>query len=122
MISGRKWPAIDLMTLYTKGGTEQWNKFLARIESENNVLELEKTLYGIQAGMNDLVKDKLNTPKICVWYLRLFKSLEKSAKRIYKKMYPNPIDLNDHSYGMKAIEIKRKRDVAFENFIRRSSF
>lgn len=86
----RKFEAINLLELRAKGGTQKWNEFLTRCDQNDDEYALGRTLYGIQAGMDDLAKQKLNTPEICEWYARLHRSLEQTAKGIFRRKYKHP--------------------------------
>jgi hypothetical protein len=122
---GRKWPAIDIMRLYERGSTDAWNKFLQIIQDRQDVEGLKKTLYGIQAGMADAVKAGLVTDEINLWFVRMQRSLEMTAKRIFRKKYPHPLDnpLNAGDADALAIKsVKQARDQEFERFLREASF
>ena len=55
-IPHRKWPSIDILSLYSKSETAAWNQFLYQALKKQDVEILKKTLYGVQAGMADAVK------------------------------------------------------------------
>lgn len=123
----RRWPAIDLMKLFTGGHSLKWNDYLTRCDRTGNLDDLMKTLYGIQAGMDDLVKAKMTSEKINQLFLRLQASIENTARRIIKRRIPSPLD---HGSGvtltakekLELIGIKRRRDAEFEKFVRKASF
>lgn len=119
----RRWPAIDLMKLYTQSDHKKWNTILTRCHKSHDVLYLQKTLYGIQAGMDDLAKQKLNDEKINLFFIRLQRSIYNTAKKIFREKYPHPLDdpMNKDLYG-KELENKRSRDREFEKFIINSSY
>lgn len=121
--AGRKWPSIDLLKLQARGGAEGWNALLTRCLETSDVETVKKTLYGIQAGMADLEKARLADEKVRLLFIRWQKSLENTAKAIFRKKYPNPCDnplkAKDYLY---ALEAKRVRDQAFEKFLREASF
>lgn len=73
---------------------------------------LGKVMYGLQAGMTELAKAKLNTPKIDEWFCRLTKSIEITARKIDRKLNPNPLDdsRNAGKFGQNTLAEKRKRD------------
>lgn len=135
----RKYEAIDLMKLYTLGSANGWNQELTKLYEKHDINGLAKLLYRIQAGMTDLAKKKLNTEEIDVWFARLTRSIEKTAKQIIKDQNPMPgdakaIDLSmgkalhqemRHDrvrYHKDPLEAKRARDQALADFLRRSSF
>jgi hypothetical protein len=119
----RKWPAIDLIKLYTAGNTTEWNDWLTLCLANQNLNELSKRLYGIQAGMDDLVKQKLDTEDLRYWFVRLQRSIEKTAKKIFRQKWPNPCDDPYLAKSHKSFrDVKRKRDKALEDFLRGSSY
>ena len=130
MSDTRKYPGINLLDLYAKSGIEKWNEFLTTCLANNDINELIKVLYGIQVGMRDLSIQGLNTDKVTQWFIRLQRSLEKTAKQIIQKKYPFPND--DPKYKFKTLDTKkmaeatlqakRKRDQELNKFIKRSSF
>ena len=137
----RKYEAIDLMKLYTKGSSNGWNQELSKLYSAHDLNGLGKLLYRIQAGMDDLAKKKLNTEQIDVWFMRLTASIEKTARKIIREQYPMPGDAKpiDLSMGKKVLqekryqnkylkmhkdplEAKRARDSALADFLRNASY
>lgn len=127
MISGnrtdRRWPSIDLLELKAKSSASSWNKLLSDALIREDIMLLQKLLYGIQAGMSDAAKNKHNTRDIVDLFIRLQRSIENTAKKIYRKRFPNPCD--DPFLAGKFLdrrEAKRKRDAEFERFIRGASF
>jgi hypothetical protein len=119
----RKYPAIDIVELYSKGHYHHWNSFLTSCYRNHDVERLKAALYGIQAGMTDAVDKKVSSAELGVFFIRLQRSLEQTAKKIFREKYPHPADdpLTAQFYT-KHLEAKRKRDRAFEDFIRESSF
>ena len=63
---------------------EKWNLWLARCYETCNINELAKVRYSLQAGMDDLVKKKMVTDKIAIFFARTLRSIEKTAERIIK--------------------------------------
>lgn len=131
MTLNRKWESIDLMTLYAECSHKQWNKYLSLCVVEQNVQILEKTYYGIQSGMDDLARQKLNSQKIINWYLRLAKSIENTAKTIYRAKYPSTLDDPVAAQSLKGsltkefkkqLQIKRNRDANFEIWLKKVRF
>lgn len=114
---------IDLMILYAKNDSTQWNKFLYRCLVKKDVNRLVATLKGIQIGMTDLANKNLNSQEIQVWFIRLQRSIENTLKQIYRDVYPticdNPAVAKDH---LDQIEVKRKRDGDLEKFLRDGSY
>jgi|GEM_PF-6564747 len=100
---------------------------LAKLHRTHDVEGLKKILYGIQAGMADCGKLAEADPKFSEWFLRAQKSLEDTAKLIFREKYPNPLDTPtpggaDSETISKHIEAKRKRDHAFEKFLQEARF
>jgi hypothetical protein len=125
----RKFESIDLMKLYSQGHFKTWNRMLATHLRNKDINGLSKVRYQIQGGMDDLAKKHLNTDEINVWYCRLIKSLEKTAKDILKMKYPLPGDNpllskrnQDTKEAAKELAFKRKRDQEFMKFIRDGSY
>lgn len=126
----RKQEGIDIMKLMTFGSHKGWNEFLAKCYKNNNINELARVKYQISVGMTDLAKTNLNTEEINVQFTRWIRSLEITAKKIIKKMYPMPtdaiskieLDLISNSDQTKIQKAKRARDAALAEFLRKSSF
>lgn len=120
----RKYESIDLMKLYSLGSNNGWNKMLTECLNNLDINRLAKIRYQIQAGMDDLVKKKLNTADINIWFCRLTKSLENTAKRIIKIKKPmfvdQPIVSKLASSDLK--ESKKTRDKELMDFLRKSSY
>lgn len=121
----RKVESIDLMKLYSQGSHKGWNEYLNKCYNDRNINSLAKMRYSVQAGMDDLVKKKLNTDEINNWFCRIIKSLEITAKRIIKAKYPlnidNPLLAKDSKY-FHEIKIKKKRDQELAKFMHESSY
>jgi len=121
----RKFESIDLMKLYSMGSNNGWNKFLNQCFETRNINALAKMRYSVQAGMDDLAKKKLNTDDINVWFCRIIRSLEITAKRIIKVNLPlpqdNPLIANNKEWMDQKI-IKKKRDEELAKFMRSSSY
>jgi hypothetical protein len=119
----RKWESIDLLKLMLNWDANQWNAWLTKCDKSDNVIELQKVRYGIQAGMDSLTKQKMNTDTVIVTYLRMLKSIENTAKKIYRRRYPNPCDqprlAKEYS---EFLEDKRKRDQQLESYFKKSGF
>lgn len=111
------------MALYSKGSNNGWNDFLTECVVNMDINRLAKMSYQIQAGMEDLAKLKLNSDEIIVWYIRLLKSLEKTAKNIVRIKYPLPkIEPNEPQKSKAALEAKRSRDRELAEFFRKSAY
>ncbi len=119
-----KWPEIDLLKLMqVEDGEKIWNFWLAKCLKQQDVRDLERVFYGIQRGMNSLVDKKMNSQGVVTLFLRMQKSIEDTAKAIYRKKYPNPCDdpLGAKN-NMDWYERKKKRDHEFELWLRRARF
>lgn len=124
-MSERKYPAIDIIAIYRRGSTEAWNHMLETMFDRQDVEGLKKVLYGIQAGMADAAKAKLVTDEIADWFIRAQRSLEITAKRIFRAKYPNPLDDPRNAQdpeALKHLDAKRKRDNEFEQFLLAARF
>ena len=119
----RKYPDIDILELYSKANHQKWNKFLAGCEIKDDLLSLERTLYGLQGGMDTLVKKQMSHDKIVHWFIRIQRSLEISMQNIIRKRDPNPLDnpKNKKDWKHKITE-KRQRDHEIHKHIRKNSF
>lgn len=120
----RKYSPIDLMKLYSLGSNNGWNDYLTKCFDEKNINALAKLKYQISVGMTDLARDKINTPTIDVWFTRLVRSLEITAKRIIKVKHPLPGDnpLLSMKIRESVHDVKKKRDHALAKFLKDSSF
>ena len=98
-----------------------WNQWLTKCFNQNNINELIKVRYGLQLGMDDLVKKKLNTPEIAQMFVRWTGSIEKTARKIIKKQNPVPKDLEQRDF-LRWKAYKKKIDVEFEKFLRKASY
>jgi hypothetical protein len=121
----RKYEAIDLMKLYTHGSHKSWNEYLSLCLRKLDINALMKLRYQICAGMDDLAKQNLNDDKMNLWFVRLTRSIEQTAKKIITIRHPMPGDntlLNSEFNTRKYLEAKRKRDVEFRKFMNDSAY
>lgn len=119
----RKFEAIDLMDLYSKANSQTWNTFLTQCLKRHDIPKLVRVRYGLQAGMADLAKKKLNSEKMIQFFIRLDRSIEKTIKSIAREKNPNPCDdplLAPHHLELK--DQKNARDHELELFLRRSGY
>lgn len=122
---------IDIILLINTHDHKSWNHFLTKCLRSHDVKKLERTYIGLQKGMNNLVKEKLNTEKVNGLFVRLTRSIEKTLKDIYRAKMPHPYDnpivageakkTNEEEFKSYSA-IKKKRDQEFEAFLRRVSF
>lgn len=119
----RQYEAIDLMKLYTLGTSTKWNQMLRSCLERLDINTLAKTRYQLQAGMDDLAKQKLNTDDINLQYIRWIKSIEKTAKQIIRIKHPEPGDnpLIASKYPDR-LSAKRARDFELMKFMKASSY
>jgi hypothetical protein len=120
----RKYEAIDLLKLRTHGSTKGWNDFLNECLVKLDIHALAKVRYRICAGMDDLAKAHLNTEEICVWFVRLNRSLEVTAKKIIRIKHPMPGDKGTKVKEMvsESYAAKKKRDFELQKFMKESAY
>jgi hypothetical protein len=121
----RKHNAIDLMKLKAHGSHVGWNEALTKYYNDLDINGLAKLRYSIQAGMDDLVKAKLNTEEMNLWFLRLNRSIELTAKRIIKIKIPLPQDQPLIAKDLEFVSVatqKKKRDDELMAFLLRSAY
>lgn len=125
MITGRKGkpPKVDLLRLYAETDAVRWNEFLTNCKRRLDLRTLETFLYGVQLGMDDLAKKKLNTEKVNLWFIRLQRSIENTIREIIKIKMPNPCDqpLIAGNWTDKKAE-KKWRDDQIERHLRKVRF
>jgi len=84
---------------------------------------LRQVFYGLQVGMQMLVKDKLNDPKMILYFIRLQRSVENTMKQLYRSKYGSPCDNPFQATKFKdQIGKKRARDHDFEKFLKKARF
>lgn len=125
----RKHDALDVVSMFAKLTLEDWTFFLRRATKSGDINKLISYRYGLQAGMADAAKKGLNSDELCFWVIKRCRDIEKCAKFIIRKRESNPLDVVSKThkgkrldYAMSAIEAKRRRDKAFEDFLMRSNF
>lgn len=88
-----------------------------------DVKTLSDTLYGIQVGMETISKNKLNTEKISIFYIRLERSLRNTLKQIWRDENPNPLYKNSNKDAeAHIIKDKKKKDEQLEIILRGMMF
>ena len=116
-------PKIDVLALYAKSDTQEWNLFLAACVQKRDLRALENVLYGVQLGMKDLAAKKMNTEKMISFFMRLQRSIENTMKQIIKLKIPHPLDNPINGKTMAGtIESKRTRDHAIERYLKKVRF
>jgi len=123
---GRKYLSVDLMKLKAKFDSGRWNQWLTACEREQDIEGLKKVFYGIQCGMDDLVKQGLHTDDMKMLFIRWQRSIENTAKKIWRKKYPNPLDnpieATQHRGNKSMYLAKKKRDADLERTFKRWRF
>jgi hypothetical protein len=119
-----KYEAVDIIKLHNKSSHDLWNRWLTYSFESQDVEGLKKIRYGLARGMDNAVKEKLNTEEIVNLFIRLNRSIEITLKRILKEKYPSPNDnpLTADKYDLANLSIKRLRDQEFDKFLKESSF
>lgn len=122
---------VDLLALYSKANSSEWNKFLTLSLKNEDLNGLGLMRRRIQIGMNNLVKQRLDSPKMNEFFLRLQRSIENTAKQVLRRKHPSPLDspdsakklqIDDTKAFLKHHAAKKKRDQEFERFLRDASF
>lgn len=112
---------IDLIKLKATYTTERWNKYLTNCHKTQNFTEIMEMMNRLQVGMDKLVKDKMNTPEMGDFFVRLQRSCEITLKKIWRAKNKNP-NYDPLKADAKFIEEKRKLDQEFEKKLRKASF
>lgn len=81
--------AIDILRLYSEHSAKEWNGFLAICDVTNDTAKLVDVLRRVEMGMDNLVKQKLNSDKIVEFFLRIQRSLENTLRDIHRRQYPS---------------------------------
>lgn len=139
-VQRRKYEAIDIVKILTgthekfyndpewygdkrRTARDRWNQWLTKCVNEDNHNELMKAYYSLQLGMDNAVKQKLNTEGLCALYTRLLRSIENELIKILRKRSPhvldNPVKKNNYSH---LVQEKRDRDLDIHKFLRSNSF
>jgi len=139
-VQRRKYPAIDIIKIITgthdkfyndpdwfgetrRTARDRWNDWLAKCVNTSNHDQLMQAYYGLQVGMDNAVKQNLNTDGVCELYTRLLRSIEKELIRILKKNDPhvldNPLMNKENAHRLQE---KKNRDQDIQNFLRGNSY
>ena len=122
----RKHDALDLLTLYAKGNSDNWNMFLTKCLKDSDINRLLATAYSLQAGMTDLERKKLTNVKIDLFFIRLQRSIENTVKKIWRLKNPNPLYDPNKSKNPLLVEKWKKQkqdfDKQLESMFKRSRF
>jgi len=98
----------------------KWNNWLRRCLKNQDLNELVKVRYGLQVGMDDLVKSGMDTPAIHEMFSRWIGSIEKTARQIIKKR--TKITHAIATDFLRAHAEKKRMDDEWERFLRGESF
>lgn len=139
-VQRRKYPAIDIVKILTgvhekfyndpewfgesrRTARDRWNDWLAECARGGNHSDLMQAYYSLQVGMDNAVKQKLNSEGLCVLYTRLLRSIENELVRILKKRDSHILDnpLKNKEYGH-LLQQKKNRDQEIQNFLKNNSF
>lgn len=112
---------IDLVKLYGQHTPERWNKYLTTCHKSQNTKELLDMMNRLQVGMDKMVKDKLDTEDLRLFFIRLTRSCENTLKRIWREKHKNP-NYDPLNQDAKYLDEKRKLDLQFEKALRKASF
>lgn len=123
----RKFPALDVVNMYATLTEVHWRTVLEKAIRTCSVDKLVSYRYGLQAGLADAGAKGLTNEKIDIWVLKRIRNVEKAMQIILRKMYKNPYDdihckKDPSGYIQKAKLAKKKRDQAFEEFLKQSAF
>lgn len=112
-----------LLDLYSKHDAREWNSLLTACLKQRDINALMTIRRDIQVSMSELSKKKLNTDKMCTFFLRLQNSIEITIKKIYRLKEPNPCD-NPLEAGsnLRHLDKKRLRDARLELLFRKGSY
>lgn len=125
--------AIDLLKLYAQYKESDWINELKIIHSNKDLNKLTELRRGIQIGMHDLEKAKMNTPKINEWFCWLTRTVDVTARKIFRDLHPNVLDDPVKSQALKKdpylrqfyLEQKAKkqdREILINDFTRKVSY
>jgi hypothetical protein len=80
-------------------------------------------MYGLQAGMSDLVDQGIDSEKLCIFFVRLQRSIEKTIKEIYRDEFTNPLyDPKNVHLKDEFIADKKEKDHNLERFLKERRF
>lgn len=114
---------IDLMKLQASGSANGWNEFLTDCLRGCMVNKIADVRVRLQRGMAKLAKDKLNTPDMIAFFIRLSKSLDDTERKIIRKLDPNfHDDSRNKTKDEKQLKKKRERDAALEAHRKKTSY
>lgn len=102
-----------ILGIYLKSDEKEWNKFLFACLAYRDMTKLLTVRKELQKDMANLAKRKMNFDKVNTLFLRLTRSIEKSAKQLWNEAYLKP-DM--------PISQKRILDNQFEDLLKKESY
>jgi len=119
----RKPDAIDLIKLWSQGDHKEWNAFLTNCLKKWDLEKLAVTRRRLQAGMNIAAKQKMNTEMVCIFFIRLQKSIEDTMQKIVRAKDPNPCDNPLKAAGnLNRKGDKKRRDWQLEAYLKKTGY
>lgn len=117
-------PSINPLSILANGSTNVWNAWLTHCLRTHNITDLTTVLYGLQQGMAELARQKLNTEKVSVFFIRLCRSIENTIHQIVREKDPMRLDSwqEKKRASKKDHSAKQNRDHDLRRFIRKESF
>lgn len=111
---------IDILSLYTQSNYIEWNRFLTEARAKHDVAGLVDVLRRLEMGMSNLESQKLNTDKICQFFLRLQRSIEITIREIHRTINPNPLfNAADKSLHAQHMADKKRKQHDLELFLKK---
>lgn len=115
--------AIDILSLYAKSNYKEWNLWLAKCERTQDINSLMVVRQRLQKGMAVLEKKKLNTEKICEFFVRLQRSIENTVKKIYRTKNDNPLyQATNKKLKKQFIKDKENKNLELERALRQGNY
>lgn len=116
-------PPIDVVRFYAECNAGQWNAFLTACVAKQDVQKLTDVLHRLQQGMDNAVKQKLNTDALVDWFIRMQRSIENTIKEIHRMKNPNPLyQPGNDALKAQFIKDKRKHENELERFLMKARF
>lgn len=123
----RKYQSLDVINMFATLTEVHWRTVLEKAIAQGSVDKLVSYRYGLQAGLSDAVAKGMSSEKLEIWVIKRIRNVEKAMKVILRRLYKNPHDdvhckKDPNGYIQGALLAKRKRDRAFEEFLKKSAF
>jgi len=84
-----KWPALDLLKIKAHWGHADWKTCLKKCVHEMDLHKIGTIRYGLQRGMTELAKKKINDEKTCEFFAMLQRQTEEAARWVIRKRHEN---------------------------------